>query len=96
MADGRVVTWGNADSGGDSSAVQDQLVSVTAIKASHRLLGHVVGGRRTHPVAHPDVHRAYGLKSYKAYKVYLLGGSSLVFSMYPRHRSGYGLVSVRG
>lgn len=49
MADGRVVTWGNADSGGDSSAVQDQLVSVTAIKASHRLLGHVV-------------HRAYGLK----------------------------------
>ena len=40
--------------------------------------------------------KAYGLKSYKAYKVYLLDGSSLVFSMYPRHRSGYGLVSVRG
>lgn len=27
-ADGRVVTWGNPDAGGDSSGVQEQLVEV--------------------------------------------------------------------
>ena len=34
LADGSVVTWGNARNGGDSSAVQDQLKNVQQIQAS--------------------------------------------------------------
>ena len=35
LADGRVVTWGHEECGGDSSEVQDQLINVTHIQASH-------------------------------------------------------------
>jgi alpha-tubulin suppressor-like RCC1 family protein len=34
LADGSVVTWGNPRSGGDSSAVQEELKNVQEIKAS--------------------------------------------------------------
>ena len=34
LADGSVVTWGDADHGGDSSAVGDQLRDVQQIRAS--------------------------------------------------------------
>ena len=34
LADGSVVTWGDADSGGDSSSVQDQLENVQQIQAT--------------------------------------------------------------
>ena len=35
LGDGTVVTWGNAEYGGDSSSVQDQLKNVQQIQASH-------------------------------------------------------------
>ena len=35
LADGRVVTWGDASRGGDSSQVADQLRNVRQIHASH-------------------------------------------------------------
>ena len=38
LGDGSVVTWGNADYGGDSSAVQNQLKNVQPIQASHNAL----------------------------------------------------------
>ena len=34
LADGSVVTWGDADCGGDSSAVQDQLRGVQQVQAT--------------------------------------------------------------
>ena len=34
LADGSVVTWGDAERGGESSAVQDQLITVQKIQAS--------------------------------------------------------------
>ena len=34
LADGSVVTWGSPDSGGDCSAVQDQLMNVQQIPAT--------------------------------------------------------------
>ena len=37
LADGSVVTWGHADCGGDSSAVQDQLRGVQQIQATSRI-----------------------------------------------------------
>ena len=36
LGDGCVVTWGPADVGGDSSAVQDQLKNVQQVQASGR------------------------------------------------------------
>ena len=38
LADGSVVTWGDSDSGGDSSAVQKQLKNVQQIQASAQSL----------------------------------------------------------
>ena len=35
LEDGSVVTWGDADCGGDSSAVRDQLRGVQQIQATH-------------------------------------------------------------
>ena len=39
LGDGSVVNWGNADYGGDSSAVQDQLKSVQQIQSSGGTFG---------------------------------------------------------
>ena len=38
LADGSVVTWGHADYGGDSGAVQEQLKNVQQIQATLMLL----------------------------------------------------------
>ena len=35
FGDGSVVTWGDSDCGGDSSAVQDQLKNVQQVQASN-------------------------------------------------------------
>ena len=43
LGDGSVVTWGDADSGGDSSAVQDQLRDVQQIQASHTAFAAILG-----------------------------------------------------
>lgn len=50
VVDGHVVTWGDADLGGDSTGVQDQLVHVSAISATSGAFaamadGHVVTWR---------------------------------------------------
>ena len=37
LADGSVVTWGNAELGGDSSRVQERLTDVQDIQAQPRL-----------------------------------------------------------
>jgi len=39
LADGSVVTWGDQDRGGDSSAVQDQLRNVRLIHSTRHLGG---------------------------------------------------------
>ena len=43
LGDGSVVTWGIADSGGDSSAVQDQLKNVQQIQAASRAFAAILG-----------------------------------------------------
>ena len=43
LGDGLVVTWGRADSGGDSSAVQDQLRDVQQIQASDYAFAAILG-----------------------------------------------------
>ncbi|CAE7745414.1 unnamed protein product [Symbiodinium sp. KB8] len=43
LCDGCVVTWGNADHGGDSSAVQHQLKDVLQIRASHAAFAAFIG-----------------------------------------------------
>ena len=42
LGDGSVVTWGNADSGGDSSSVQGQLKNVLQIRASLRAFAAIL------------------------------------------------------
>ena len=42
LGDGSVVTWGVADSGGDSSAVQDQLKNVQQIQAAARAFAAIL------------------------------------------------------
>ena len=42
LEDGCVVTWGPADFGGDSSAVQDQLRGVQQIHATHRAFAAIL------------------------------------------------------
>jgi hypothetical protein len=42
MADGRVVTWGHPDYGGDSSAVQDILTSVQHVQATERAFAAIL------------------------------------------------------
>ena len=42
LADGSVVTWGDEDFGGDSSAVQDQLRGVQQIQATHRAFAAIL------------------------------------------------------
>ena len=41
--DGSVVTWGDEDYGGDSSAVQEQLQDVQQIQASYRAFAAIRG-----------------------------------------------------
>ncbi|OLP80686.1 hypothetical protein AK812_SmicGene38864 [Symbiodinium microadriaticum] len=43
FGDGSVVTWGHADSGGDSSAIQDQLRDVQKIQASGQAFAAILG-----------------------------------------------------
>ena len=43
LGDGSVVTWGDADFGGDSSAVQDQLRDVQQIQASAAAFAAILG-----------------------------------------------------
>ena len=43
LGDGSVVTWGDADLGGDSSAVQDKLVNVQQIQASNAAFAAILG-----------------------------------------------------
>ena len=43
LSDGSVVTWGDADSGGDSTAVQDQLKDVQKIKSSSNAFAAILG-----------------------------------------------------
>ncbi|OLP81162.1 hypothetical protein AK812_SmicGene38329 [Symbiodinium microadriaticum] len=43
LGDGSVVTWGSADNGGDSGAVQDQLKNVQQIKASTFAFAAILG-----------------------------------------------------
>ena len=43
LADGSVVTWGDAAGGGDSSAVQDQLKNVQQIQASGSAFAAILG-----------------------------------------------------
>ena len=42
LADGSVVTWGDADGGGDSSAVGDQLKGVQHIQATQRAFAAIL------------------------------------------------------
>ena len=42
LQDGSVVTWGDADFGGDSSAVQDQLKGVQQIQANSGALAAIL------------------------------------------------------
>ncbi|OLQ14791.1 hypothetical protein AK812_SmicGene1072 [Symbiodinium microadriaticum] len=44
VGDGSVVTWGSADLGGDSNAVQNQLNSVQHIQASRTAFAAILGG----------------------------------------------------
>ena len=43
LGDGSVVSWGNADFGGDSSAVRDQLKNVQHIQATRLAFAAIVG-----------------------------------------------------
>ena len=43
LGDGSVVSWGKADDGGDSSAVQDQLKNVLQIQASNGAFAAILG-----------------------------------------------------
>ena len=43
LGDGSVVTWGDADCGGDSSVVQDHLRDVKQIQASYRAFAAILG-----------------------------------------------------
>ncbi|OLP82183.1 hypothetical protein AK812_SmicGene37179 [Symbiodinium microadriaticum] len=43
LGDGSVITWGDADDGGDSSAVQDQLRDVQQIQASNGAFAAILG-----------------------------------------------------
>ena len=43
LANGSVVTWGDVDYGGDSSAVQDQLTNVKQIQASCGAFAAILG-----------------------------------------------------
>ena len=58
LADGSVVTWGDASRGGDSSAVQDQLRNVQQVSASYGAFaailadGTVVPGENCSPFCH--------------------------------------------
>ena len=45
LGDGYVVTWGDADSGGDRRAVQDQLHDVQQIQASRSAFAAILGDR---------------------------------------------------
>ena len=42
LEDGSVVTWGDADDGGDSSAVRDQLRSVQQIQATSQAFAAIL------------------------------------------------------
>ena len=42
LEDGSVVTWGDADYGGDSSAVRDQLKGVQQIQATFRAFAAIL------------------------------------------------------
>jgi len=42
LADGSVVSWGDAKAGGDSSAVQDQLRGVQQIQATQRAFAAIL------------------------------------------------------
>ena len=42
LEDGSVITWGRADSGGDTSAVQDQLKGVEQIKATEKAFAAIL------------------------------------------------------
>ena len=43
LSDGSVVTWGDAELGGDSSAVQDQLKNVQQIQACGEAFAAILG-----------------------------------------------------
>ena len=43
LGNGSVVTWGDDEDGGDSSAVQEQLRSVQAIQATRRAFAAILG-----------------------------------------------------
>ena len=43
LDDGCVVTWGDTDCGGDSSAVQDQLTDVQQIQATSGAFAAILG-----------------------------------------------------
>ena len=43
LGDGSVVTWGSAGSGGDSNAVQQQLLNVQQIQASNSAFAAILG-----------------------------------------------------
>ena len=43
LGDGSVVTWGEADYGGDSTAVQDQLTNVQNIQATDTAFAAILG-----------------------------------------------------
>ena len=45
LADGSVVTWGDAGHGGDSSAVRDQLKGVQQIQATERAFAAILADR---------------------------------------------------
>ena len=48
LGDGTAVTWGDADFGGDSSAVQHQLKNVQQIQASDRAFAAILGDGSVH------------------------------------------------
>ena len=54
LGDGSVVTWGDASSGGDSSAVQDQLKNLQQIQASGAAFAAILGDGSVVTWGHAD------------------------------------------
>ena len=54
LADGSVVSWGDAGKGGDSSAVQEQLRDVQQIQASHQAFAAILADGSVVTWGHPD------------------------------------------